>query len=293
MTPLRILVTNDDGVLAPGIVALACALSEIATVTVVAPDRPRSAAGHAITLHKPLRMHPVTLREYTAHGITAWGTTGTPADCVILGMHEAFHGAPPDLVVSGINSGPNVGDDVTYSGTVAAAMEAVLMGLPAFSCSMGWFANHFYYADAARAVRSIVELWQANPPVGRTLWNLNLPNLPLEDYEGVSFTRLGHRTFKDIIEKRTDPKGQAYYWIAGDKFEEDLHEGTDTWAVKQNRISITPLDMDMTHSLHLEAAEQHYTAAQSALSGIVDWVSPGPDAGEIPYASAHAGDAED
>lgn len=292
MAPLRILVTNDDGVHAPGIIALACALSAIAEVTVVAPDRPRSAAGHAITLHKPLRMSEPKIREFLERGIRAYGTTGTPGDCVILGMYEVFGGDAPDLVVSGINSGPNVGDDVTYSGTIAAAMEAVLMGLPAFACSMGWFANHFYYADAARAIRALVELWQAAPPAGRLLWNINLPNLPLEDYSGISFTRLGHRTFKDVIEKRIDPKGQAYYWIAGDKYEEDLAEGTDTWALKQNRISITPLDMDMTHSLQLEALEQRHQTAQGVLDAITDWTSPGPDAGEIPYTSMHLLDTE-
>lgn len=290
--PLRILVSNDDGVFAPGLIALACALTECGTVKVVAPDRPRSGAGHAITLHKPLRMSRARLPEFDHCGIEAWGTTGTPSDCIILGIWEIYQGELPDLIVSGINSGPNVGDDVTYSGTVAAAMEGALMGVPAFACSMGWFANHFYYRDAARAVRAIVERWQELPPTGRLLWNINLPNLPLSDYTGIAFTRLGHRTFKDVITKRVDPKGQPYYWVAGDKYEEDLAEDTDTGALKLGRISITPLDMDLTHRTELASLQSDPKDMPLALQSIEGWVSPGPDAGEIPYASMHLEERE-
>ncbi|HYE79661.1 MAG TPA: 5'/3'-nucleotidase SurE, partial [bacterium] len=280
----RILLTNDDGVYAPGLVALACVLHEVAEVRVVAPDRPRSAAGHAITLHKPLRMEPATLRQYAQYGIPAFGTTGTPADCVILGTYEVYGGELPDLCVSGINSGPNVGDDVTYSGTIAAAMEASLMGVPAIAASMGWFGEYFHYWDAARALRMIVEHWGGHPPTRGTLWNVNLPNVPLPQYRGFQFTRLGQRTFKDVLDKRIDPKGHPYWWIAGEKYEDDRLEGTDTHALRQNYVSITPIDMDMTAHEQLPELRPHSELITDGLPAVqASWESPGPEAGQVPY----------
>jgi 5'-nucleotidase len=240
---MRILVTNDDGVHADGLFALQQALRQVGEVTVVAPERPQSAAGHAITLHKPLRLSPTTLRD----GTPAWASNGTPSDCATLGILEAT-GGTVDLVVSGINHGPNLGWDVHYSGTVAAAIEATITGRPAFAISVAEFATQWHWdtaaAFAARLAARIIE----HPLPPHTLLNVNVPNRSASEIQGVAVTTQGRRQYLDRVEKREDPLGRPYYWLGGSLAEEakGTEAGTDVRAVADGFISVTPLHLDMT-----------------------------------------------
>lgn len=235
---MHIMVTNDDGIHAPGIRALATALAELGTVTVVAPDRERSATGHSLTLHSPLRVFE--LRE-------GWyAVDGTPTDCVNMGIHNLLT-TPPDLVVSGINHGPNLGDDVTYSGTVAAAMEANLMGIPAIAVSLATFDASDYFTDAARsALRIARQLVHRGLPTD-TFLNVNIPNCTEQEIAGVSITRQGKRSFIGKIVDKTDPRGRKYYWIGSEIPDFQDEEGTDFHAINRRRISVTPLHLDLTN----------------------------------------------
>jgi 5'-nucleotidase len=243
---LHILVTNDDGVDAPGLLALHKALQEVGEVTVFAPDHNWSAAGHTKTMHKPLRVNQATLPD----GTLAYTTTGAPSDCValvVLGMLEH----QPDLVVSGINQGANVGHDITYSGTVAAAMEAVIFGIPALAVSLDSYQDRdFVYAArfAARLVKLVLE--RGLPP--NTFLNVNVPAVPQEKIAGIKITRLGKRVYSDKLVERQDPRGRNYYWIGGGLPSGVPEEGTDIWALANNYVSITPLHLDMTEYQMLE-----------------------------------------
>lgn len=233
---MRILVTNDDGVHAPGIRALARALEPLGEVVVVAPDREQSASGHALTLQQPLRMTEIEPAVFAV--------TGTPTDSVLLAVHGLMKGQPPDLVVSGINAGPNMGDDVTYSGTVSAAFEGTLLGSPSMAVSLATFDPGPWDVAAAWAVtiaRRILE--QGLPP--KTLLNVNVPARPADQIRGVRLTRLGHRIFTDIIVPKVDPRGRPYYWVAGTAAWQP-EEKTDIMAVNDGYVSVTPLSMDMT-----------------------------------------------
>lgn len=242
---MRILITNDDGVHADGIFALKQALTAIADVFVVAPERPRSAAGHAITLHKPLRIHQVELRD----GSRAYGVSGTPADCVVLGAQEVMDGKV-DLVVSGINHGPNLGWDVHYSGTVAAAKEAAMTGHPAIAISLADYSKDVRYDLAGDFVRELIEWTQTHKMPERTLLNVNVPNLPAERITGTAVTTQGPRQYIDRYEKRTDPAGRDYYWLGGSLADNRAPEGSDVHAIADGKISITPLHLDLTaHAL--------------------------------------------
>jgi 5'-nucleotidase len=235
---MKILVTNDDGVHAPGIKALAEALREVGHVAVVAPDRERSAVGHALTLHHPLRA--VRL------GPDMFSVDGTPTDCVNLGIHNLIS-FKPDIVVSGINRGGNLGDDVTYSGTVSAAMEAALMGIPAFAVSLVTDgAGDNYDAAAEFAARLAREVHSRGLP-GDTFLNVNVPDLPRDDLGAPRITRQGKRRFEGIIVDKIDPRGRKYYWIgSGEQVFHDV-DGTDYHAVSRGHISITPLHPDLTN----------------------------------------------
>ncbi len=240
---MRILVTNDDGVQAPGILALKTALEAIpgADVFVVAPERPRSAAGHAITLHKPLRLSQVSL----ADGSQAYAASGTPADCVVLGAQEVMQGRV-DLVVSGINHGPNLGWDVHYSGTVAAAKEAAMIGYPAIAVSVASYAADVRY-DAAAAFAARLAVWLFERPMPeRTLLNVNVPSLAPEQIAGILVARQGPRQYVDRYERREDPSGKPYYWLGGTLSDTRAPEGSDVRAIADGKISITPLQLDMT-----------------------------------------------
>ncbi|MFN7955253.1 MAG: 5'/3'-nucleotidase SurE [bacterium] len=234
-----ILVTNDDGVHSPGLKALAEAMREVGEVLIVAPDREQSAASHALTLQRPLRL------EQTAPG--TWAVDGTPSDAVYLGINAVLKGRRPDLVASGINLGANLGDDITYSGTVAAAMEGTLLGAPAFAISMAARRNfHFETATrfAARLARSILS--HGLPKA--TLLNVNVPNIPPEPEVGYRVTRQGKRRYTDAVVDRTDPRGRTYYWIGGDELGFDPIEGSDAVAVLRDKlISVTPVHLDLTH----------------------------------------------
>ena len=235
---MHIMVTNDDGINAPGILALAAALRELGEVTVVAPDRERSAAGHSLTLLSPLRVFE--LRE----GFFA--IDGTPTDCVNMGIHSLLP-FRPDLVVSGINHGSNLGDDITYSGTVAAAIEATLMGIPAIAVSLATFEYNGNFPAAAQvAVRVARQVIENGLPLD-TFLNVNVPNCPVEEMKAPLITRQGKRSFVGKIVDKTDPRGRKYYWIGSGEADFNDYEGTDFHAINRNHVSITPLHLDLTN----------------------------------------------
>ncbi len=238
---MHILVTNDDGIGAPGLLALKQALSQVGKVTVLAPSHNWSASGHVKTMHKPLRVEPARL----ADGTMALATNGAPSDAVAL----AFLGIveePIDMVVSGINPTANLGHDVTYSGTVTAAMEGAIAGALAIAVSLdgqGGDADYTFAAQfAARLAQRIAQ--EGLPPY--TLLNVNVPNVPEEEIAGVLITRQGLRIYRDQLVRRVDPRGKPYYWIGGDRPTGVPEEGTDIWALAHNYVSITPLQLDMT-----------------------------------------------
>jgi 5'-nucleotidase len=237
---MRILLTNDDGIHAPGLVALGQALAPLGDVVTLAPERPRSAMGHAVTLHKPLRIWPVKL----PHGGRAFATNGTPADCVALGTSE-YVGQRPSLVVSGINLGPNLGVDMFYSGTVAAAMEAAISGLPAFAISIASYESADF-EPAAQFARYLAEVVEARSLPKGTFLNVNVPPLSAAEMAGVAVTRQGRITYSNRIERRTDPRGMAYYWLTGDRVDEDDGADSDAAAVREGKISVTPVRIDLT-----------------------------------------------
>ncbi|MCS7066403.1 MAG: 5'/3'-nucleotidase SurE [Fimbriimonadales bacterium] len=252
---MRILITNDDGVYAEGIQVLAKYLRALGEVFIIAPDRPRSAMGHAITLHKPLRLQRVHLRD----GAIAYATNGTPTDCVTLGAHALMEHRV-DLVVSGINAGPNLGWDLTYSGTVAAAIEGAVHGIKAFAISLAAEEElplartgdeppappPLHYETAAEAACRIAQVLMRHPLPPHTFLNVNVPNLPLHQIKGFQVTALGKRQYADRIEQRVDPAGRPYYWLSGSLIEERDQPGTDVYAVAHGYISITPIHLDFT-----------------------------------------------
>ncbi len=231
-----ILLTNDDGISAVGLVHLAEALAPIGDVYVYAPDRQRSAVGHGVSLHHPLRVTEVRPRWYMADG--------TPADCVILAVRKLL-GRRPDLVVSGINPGANLGDDVTYSGTVAGAFEGMLLGIPSFSISI---INHRpqYYEPAKRLAASIAAHILKEGLPENVMLNINLPDLPMEAISGIAVTSMGRRNYQDEIVERKDPRNGVYYWIGGAQPDHYEDTGSDFEAVGENKISITPLRRNLT-----------------------------------------------
>lgn len=236
----HILVTNDDGVQSPGLLALKQALEATAQVTVFAPDHNWSAAGHSKTMHKPLRVQRVTL----ADGTPAFTTNGAPSDCVGLALLGIVP-QRPDLVISGINRGNNLGHDVTYSGTVAAAMEAVVSGIPAIAVSL----DERSWGDFAACQQAVVRLAQLVLTCGlpaNVLLNVNGPGIPSHEVRGLLVTRLGQRVYRDVLIERHDPKGQPYYWIGGEPPTGVPEDGTDIGAVAHGYISVTPLSMDLT-----------------------------------------------
>ncbi len=238
-----ILITNDDGVHEPGLLALKKGLEQVGETVVFAPDRNWTAAGHTKTMHKPLRVFHTTL----ADGSPALTSNGAPSDCVALALLGILD-RKPDLVVSGINHGPNLGHDITYSGTVAAAMEAVIFELPAIAISLDTYKSAgppSFEPAGAFAARLAAAVLEHGLPVGFLL-NVNVPNLPADQIAGVEITRLGRRVYPDVLIERKDPRGQPYYWIGGDPPTGIREPGTDIGAVSQGKISVTPLHLDMT-----------------------------------------------
>ncbi len=240
----HILVTNDDGVTAPGLLALVQEMRLLGKVSVLAPDHNWSAGGHVKTLERALRVREVRL----ADGTRAYASDGAPSDCVALGTLGYFK-EPVDLVVSGINNGANFGHDVTYSGTVTAAMEAVIAGVPGVAVSLDIPEGHIDeidYGPAARAARLIVEHVIEEGLPGEILLNVNVPFLKDGQIQGFRFTRQGLRVYHSRLDERTDPRGRPYYWIGGDAPTGVPERGTDIGALNEGYISVTPLQLDLT-----------------------------------------------
>ena len=234
---MQILISNDDGYLAPGIDVLASALAQIADVDVVAPDQNRSASSHSLTLTRPLRV--------THHSNGYKSVDGTPSDCVHLAITGLLKDKQPDMVISGINDGPNMGDDVLYSGTVAAATEGRFLGLPAIALSMGSF-NPQHFESAAIAAVKLVESLIKKPLNHDTILNVNVPDLPWEEIKGFQATRLGNRHKSEDVIIDKDPRGVDIYWVGPPGPEQDAGEGTDFNAIRTGYVSVTPLQIDLT-----------------------------------------------
>ena len=236
-----VVLTNDDGVHAPGLAALEKALAELGDVYVVAPEREQSACGHALTLHRPLRALPMGERRFSVNG--------TPSDCVNMAV-LGFLPETPVLIVSGINHGANLGDDVTYSGTVSAAMEGTILGVPSIAVSL---IDGGDFEVAGRVARLIAMRVLVGGLPGNTLLNVNVPAQPPR---GIRMTRLGHRVYKEKIVEQADPRGRSHYWIGGGEARWDDVDGTDMGAVHDGYVSLTPLHLDLTnHRALVQLAE--------------------------------------
>ncbi len=241
---MHILVTNDDGVQAPGLLALAREMRRLGTVTVFAPDHNWSASGHVKTLDRPLRVREVSLSD----GSVAYASDGAPSDCVALPL-MGFVAEKIDVVVAGINPNANIGHDVTYSGTVTAAMEAVITGrIPgiAFSLDASGSSDPIDYSPAAVIASRIVEKAMTDGLPEGVLLNVNIPYLPENQIKGWMVTRQGLRVYLDRLERRVDPRGRPYYWIGGEAPTGIREDGTDFGALKAGYVSITPLQLDLT-----------------------------------------------
>jgi 5'-nucleotidase len=255
---MRLLISNDDGVFALGIRTLANCLAEAGhDVTVVCPDRERSATGHGLTLHQPIRAEII---ESIFHPtIKAWACDGTPSDCVKLALW-ALLDSPPDLVLSGINQGANLGTEILYSGTVSAAMEGVIEGIPSIAFSL---ASHIYkdFQPAAQFAKILVEQLAVKPLPELMLLNVNVPAVKWDEIAGVTFTRQGVRRYIDVFDKRVDPRGKTYYWLTGEVLEDveppiglNLPQNIpiDVHVIRENYISITPLQYNLTYPTGLD-----------------------------------------
>lgn len=245
---MSILLSNDDGVSAPGLAALREALEELDEVWVVAPDRDQSAVSHSVTLYRPLRIDKM--------GPRIFAVDGTPTDCINLGVNGILP-ERPRLIVSGINHGANLGDDVTYSGTVSAAMEGTLLGIPSVAVSLVVDGERpADFRTAASFARRLTDTLLRSEIPADTLLNVNVPNLPESQIKGVSLTRQGKRRYGDAIVEKVDPRGRKYYWIGGNKLDFIDAEGTDFNATSKGHISVTPLHLDLTNYQSLKDLQQ-------------------------------------
>jgi 5'-nucleotidase len=237
---MKILLSNDDGVQAPGLAMLAKHLAEVAEITVVAPDRNRSGASNSLTLENPLRARRMENSFISVEG--------TPTDCVHLAL-TGFLDELPDMVVSGINAGANLGDDVWYSGTVAAAMEGRFLGFPAIAISLASHSSSMskYYETAAYVAKHLVTKLQSDPLPANTILNVNVPDIPLSELDGYEVVRLGTRHCAEPTLTATDPRGHKIYWVGPPGAEQDAGPGTDFYAINSKRVAITPLQLDLTH----------------------------------------------
>jgi len=238
---MRILLSNDDGYFAPGIAILAEALARLAEVTVVAPERDRSGASNSLTLDRPLSVRK------SGNGFLF--VNGTPTDCVHLAVTGLLEGLP-DMVISGINLGANMGDDTIYSGTVAAATEGYLLGIPSLAVSLASKAGR-HYATAARVASELVERFQRRPPPEPVLLNVNVPDIAYEALKGFEVTRLGKRHKAESVIKTVNPRNETVYWVGAAGRAQDAGPGTDFCAVTTDRVSVTPLQMDLSHQLQI------------------------------------------
>jgi len=243
----HILVTNDDGIDADALPPLAEALSKVGDVDIIVPERNWSGASHSITLFRPLRVRPTKLRS----GRPAFMTDGSPTDCVRLAV-LGFLRHRPDIIVSGINRGANMGDDITYSGTVAAAMEGLLSNIPSIAISIGAYGGDTDYAPAASFATLLARNILSRGLAPDTLLNVNVPPLPRDQIAGVEVTRLGKRTYRDQLVERLDPYGNPYYWVGGPAVSAEAEDGTDVAAMAAGKISVTPIALDLTNHTLLE-----------------------------------------
>lgn len=236
-----ILVTNDDGVHSPGLTSLFHAMKTLGDAYLIAPDRERSAVGHALTMHRPLKVDQLQERIYSING--------TPTDCVAVGIHKILP-TRPAFVVSGINKGANLGDDITYSGTVSAAIESTIMGIPAFAVSLVMqqkTLSRISFEPAATIAAAIGSYILAHSLPYDTLLNVNIPDVPYDKLRGMRLTRQGKRIYDDSIKETFDPHGQKHYWIGGGNPFWEHGEDTDIQAVQDNCVSVTPIHLDLTN----------------------------------------------
>jgi len=247
---MHFLISNDDGITARGIQVLSTRMRELGKVTVVAPDKDRSGASNSLTLHSPVRISKLKEQEFSVQG--------TPTDCVHIALTGLLE-KDPDMVISGINSGANLGDDVIYSGTVAAAMEGRFLGLPAIAISLAADRAPQHYETAAEAVSLVVQRLRKEPLPADTILNINVPDIPWHEVSGFEVTRLGHRHRAEPTIKEVDPRGRPMYWIGPAGAEQDAGPGTDFNAVRQGYISVTPIHVDLTR--------------YQALDQVAGWVS--------------------
>ncbi|MBI3534352.1 MAG: 5'/3'-nucleotidase SurE [Deltaproteobacteria bacterium] len=252
---MRILLCNDDGVHAYGLKVIFKELKKIGQVFVVAPIEEKSTTGHSLTIHKPLRIIPM--------GKNFYGVNGSPADCVYLGIREVI-GSMPSLVVSGINRGGNLGQDVYYSGTVSAAREACILGIPALAVSLsldfskGLPENKLHYETAAKMAVKVLKNLQINPLPKHTMLNLNVPDLPIRSVKGIQLTRQGFRYYSGSVLKRKDHRGKDYFWVGGRYKGFKAEENTDCLTVAAGFASITPLKLDCTDFQFLEEMQRKW-----------------------------------
>lgn len=244
---MNILLSNDDGFLAAGINQLRDALLPLAKVTMIAPEQDRSGASNSLTLDMPLRL--------SAHGQGIYSVNGTPTDAVHLGLTALFAEQEPDIVIAGINAGANLGDDVLYSGTVAAAMEGRFLGCPAIAISSTSFQPQ-YFASAIRVMKQLLSQINDYPDNANMILNVNVPDLPWQEIKGLQVTRLGQRHRAEPVYKQKDPRGKDIYWVGPPGAEQDAGEGTDFYAIRQGFVSITPIHIDLTRHQALAHTQQ-------------------------------------
>jgi 5'-nucleotidase len=251
-TPMRILLSNDDGYFAPGLAQLETSLADLGEITVVAPERNRSGASNSLTLDRPMHL------RRAANGYLY--VSGTPTDCVHLAVTGVLE-HEPDMVVSGINLGANMGDDTIYSGTVAAATEGYLLGVPSIAISLASFEGR-HFATAGRVARELVQRFSASPFSEPVLLNVNVPDIPYEELAGIRVTRLGRRHKAEPAVKSVSPRGETMYWVGAAGLAADAGEGTDFHAVEKGWVSVTPLQIDLTHAAQMGSVRNWLGAHQ-------------------------------
>ena len=246
---MHVMLSNDDGIDAAGLHSLRRTLAEARPdwkLSVVAPDREQSASSHSLTLTRPLRIEE--------RGERAWAVSGTPTDCVLVGYESILEGDPPDALISGINHGPNLGEDVHYSGTVAAAFEGRLLDMPAVALSLG--SRKLHFAGAEEFIRRFLVPWLEEGLPNNTLLNINIPSGDFESIRGIRPCRLGSRRYQDVVVRKEDPRGRPYFWIGGDQRTITPDPDTDLVLVSEGWISVTPLRIDLTDHEGLAALER-------------------------------------
>jgi 5'-nucleotidase len=239
---MKILLTNDDGIFSEGIQVLKRELTKIGEVVVIAPECERSAVGHSLTLHKPLRIKPIFIKDENF----GYAVNGTPTDCVVLGLKFIFKKKKPDLIISGINRGANLGGDLTYSGTVSAAMEGAIHKIPSFAVSIASReAKDFSFAS--KFSRELAKIVAKNKLPPFSFLNINIPAVKEEEIKGIEITYQSDRCYIGTVEERKDPRGKYYYWIGGTFPKNKAKKGTDVYAIINNKISITPIQLNLTN----------------------------------------------